>query len=104
MDLMLKGRVAVVTGANRGIGLETCRQLLGGGLLVVMTGRDATALERARVKLRGATHGLQTDVPGFQELDVAEREVTGVWLTAVGSALTERRIVHREADQTHHRF
>ena len=40
-------RVALVTGANRGLGLETCRQLLARGLAVVMTGRDAGAVERA---------------------------------------------------------
>jgi NAD(P)-dependent dehydrogenase (short-subunit alcohol dehydrogenase family) len=44
-------RVALVTGANRGLGLETCRQLLERGLRVVMTGRDERALERARRSL-----------------------------------------------------
>jgi NAD(P)-dependent dehydrogenase (short-subunit alcohol dehydrogenase family) len=38
--------VALVTGANRGLGLETSRQLLAKGLNVVMTGRDEAALER----------------------------------------------------------
>lgn len=42
--------VALVTGANRGLGLETSRQLLAKGLDVVLTGRDERALERA---LRG---------------------------------------------------
>ena len=34
------GRVALVTGANRGLGLETSRQLLAKGLTVVMAGRE----------------------------------------------------------------
>jgi NAD(P)-dependent dehydrogenase (short-subunit alcohol dehydrogenase family) len=41
------GRVALVTGANRGLGLETCRQLLGRGLRVALTGRNEAAVERA---------------------------------------------------------
>ena len=44
-------RVAVVTGANRGLGLETCRQLLACGLRVAMAGRDEDATERARRSL-----------------------------------------------------
>jgi NAD(P)-dependent dehydrogenase (short-subunit alcohol dehydrogenase family) len=46
-------RVALVTGANRGLGLETCRQLLRLGLRVAMTGRDEAAVERARDGLGG---------------------------------------------------
>jgi NAD(P)-dependent dehydrogenase (short-subunit alcohol dehydrogenase family) len=42
-----KARVALVTGANRGLGLETSRQLLARGLRVVLTGRDEDALVRA---------------------------------------------------------
>ena len=44
-------RVALITGANRGLGLETSRQLLAQGLIVVLTGRDEAALERAAAGL-----------------------------------------------------
>jgi NAD(P)-dependent dehydrogenase (short-subunit alcohol dehydrogenase family) len=44
-------RVAVITGANRGLGLETSRQLLARGVRVVMAGRDEDATERARRSL-----------------------------------------------------
>src|SRR5574341_150995 len=50
------GRVALVTGANRGMGLETCRQLLGRGLRVVMSGRDGDATERARRGIGDLSH------------------------------------------------
>ena len=40
-------RTAVITGASRGLGLETARQLAARGYAVVLTGRDASALEQA---------------------------------------------------------
>ena len=40
-------RVALVTGANRGIGLEISRRLAARGLRVVMSGRDLAAVEQA---------------------------------------------------------
>jgi NAD(P)-dependent dehydrogenase (short-subunit alcohol dehydrogenase family) len=49
-------RVALVTGANRGLGLETSRQLLAKGLKVALAGRDDDALERA-VKSLGQDDG-----------------------------------------------
>jgi len=44
-------RVALVTGANRGLGFETSRQLLAKGLNVVLAGRDAGALDEALRRL-----------------------------------------------------
>ena len=47
-------RTAVVTGANRGIGLEICRQLAKlGGVRVVLTARDEKKGGAAAEKLRG---------------------------------------------------
>jgi NAD(P)-dependent dehydrogenase (short-subunit alcohol dehydrogenase family) len=40
-------RTALVTGGNRGIGLEACRQLAAAGLEVVLTSRDPDAGRRA---------------------------------------------------------
>lgn len=45
-------RVALVTGANRGLGLETCRQLARLGLTVILTSRDPDKGEAAAGELR----------------------------------------------------
>ena len=45
---------AIVTGANRGLGLETCRQLAQKGYGVVLTARDRSQAEAAAAKLAGA--------------------------------------------------
>jgi NAD(P)-dependent dehydrogenase (short-subunit alcohol dehydrogenase family) len=47
MDLRLDGRVAVVTGASKGIGLAIAAGLAGAGASVMISSRKADALERA---------------------------------------------------------
>jgi NAD(P)-dependent dehydrogenase (short-subunit alcohol dehydrogenase family) len=73
-------RVALVTGANRGIGLETSRLLLGDGLTVVMTGRDQRALERARrdlpERLRQRAVAVRMDVNDVASIVEAHGAVT----------------------------
>ena len=45
-------KVALVTGANKGIGLETARQLAAEGVIVLLGARDASRGEAAAEKLR----------------------------------------------------
>ena len=47
----LSGKVAVVTGGNRGIGFGITNGLAGAGATVVITNRDATAGQKAAASL-----------------------------------------------------
>src|SRR5581483_7628964 len=48
----ISGRVAVVTGANRGLGREVTRYLAGRGARVIMACRDEAGAETAAAALR----------------------------------------------------
>src|ERR1700753_1870440 len=57
-------RIALITGANRGIGLEVCRQLADAGFVVFLTARDAAKAEAAARKFEkfGTVEPLALDV------------------------------------------
>ncbi|XP_037469501.1 (+)-neomenthol dehydrogenase-like isoform X2 [Triticum dicoccoides] len=64
-------RVAVVTGGNKGIGFEVCRQLASDGeVTVVLTARDETRGTEAVEKLRAL--GLTDDDVVFHQLDITD--------------------------------
>jgi NAD(P)-dependent dehydrogenase (short-subunit alcohol dehydrogenase family) len=48
---LLSGRLALVTGANRGIGLAIARALVSEGCNLIITGRDERHLVKARIEL-----------------------------------------------------
>ena len=54
----LEGKVAVVTGASRGIGLGIAERLVAEGVKVVVTARKADALAEAVERLGGPEHAL----------------------------------------------
>ncbi|KAK6239891.1 hypothetical protein QUC31_005360 [Theobroma cacao] len=62
-------RYAVVTGANKGIGLEICRQLASKGVMVVLTARDENRGLEAVEKLKES--GVSDNVV-FHQLDVTD--------------------------------
>jgi NAD(P)-dependent dehydrogenase (short-subunit alcohol dehydrogenase family) len=64
-DDMTNPPIAVVTGANRGIGFEICRQLASRGAQVVLTARKGKAGEAAVKKLAAQNLTVQ-----FRTLDV----------------------------------
>ena len=59
----LNGKVAFITGANRGLGLETARELGKSGIRVVIGSRDAKKGEAAAAKLRD--EGIAAESLGF---------------------------------------
>jgi NAD(P)-dependent dehydrogenase (short-subunit alcohol dehydrogenase family) len=65
-------RTALVTGGNRGIGLEACRQLAEAGMRVVLAARDPEKGEDAARKLRD--RGLEVTP---EQLDVADPRSVG---------------------------
>jgi len=68
----LRGKVAVVTGGSRGIGLAIARALVADGVQVAITGRSAAHLSSARPKIEaagpGAVETLQADVRSHEEV------------------------------------
>ncbi len=62
------GRIAVITGANSGIGYETAKALAGAGAKVIIASRNETKANEALAKIRAATPA--ADVT-FEPLDLA---------------------------------
>ncbi|GAA2250312.1 SDR family oxidoreductase [Streptomyces indiaensis] len=61
MDLGLKDRVYVVTGATRGLGNATARQLVADGAKVVVSGRDEKSVAEAAAELGANAVGVAVD-------------------------------------------
>ncbi|HEX4885116.1 MAG TPA: glucose 1-dehydrogenase [Casimicrobiaceae bacterium] len=76
--LDLSGRIALVTGAARGLGLAIARGLVQAGALVVLNGRDPAALERARREID--PEGTRTDAQAF---DVTDRDAVRAGVAAI---------------------
>ena len=66
MDLGIKGRRAIVTGGGSGIGYETARVFLQEGVRVLIAGRTADKIAKARDELAdktgGEVHAVQADM------------------------------------------
>jgi NAD(P)-dependent dehydrogenase (short-subunit alcohol dehydrogenase family) len=65
---MAKNEIAVVTGANRGLGFEVCRQLAIKGVRVILSARNEAKGKEAAESLK--KEGLDVD---FHQLDVTDK-------------------------------
>jgi len=70
-----RGRVAVVTGAARGIGQALAQRLSGAGMPVALLGREARSLHQAASALPGPTLCVEADVTDQDALDQAAEQV-----------------------------
>lgn len=74
----MENRVILITGANKGLGLETARQLGKAGHTVVMTGRDAQKIEQAAAQLVSEginAHAVVMDVTQAASIEKAAEKV-----------------------------
>jgi short-subunit dehydrogenase len=110
----LRGRVALVSGSSRGLGLILARQLADEGMRLVLCARDADELERAWLELEGRTDVLavpcdlrersrveemvQTALARFGAIDVLINNA-GIITVAPMEEMTEED--YREAMETH---
>jgi NAD(P)-dependent dehydrogenase (short-subunit alcohol dehydrogenase family) len=80
----LSGKVAVVTGGNGGLGLETSRQLAMQGAHVVIGARNAAKAEMARQTIERAVPGAKLEI---RKLDLGS-------LASIASFATDVRAAH----------
>src|SRR5580765_3629053 len=80
------GRVAVVTGAGRGIGAATARALADAGFAVVVAARSRDQIERQSAELRALGHGAKAvacDVTNEASVEALSREAAELGPVAV---------------------
>jgi len=67
--MRLKGKVAVITGGNSGIGLATAKEFVANGAKVAIFGRSQKTLQQAADALGGDVMAIQGDVRKLADLD-----------------------------------
>lgn len=84
MDLQLKGKRALVTGASRGIGKAIARALAEEGVDVVITARTAETLSRTAEELAAETGGKVVAIASDTGDDASVKTLVGDAVAALG--------------------
>jgi gluconate 5-dehydrogenase len=92
----LEGRVALVTGASRGLGLAMAEALAEAGAAVIVNGRDA--LTAAAVARKFRDRGLKADSAAF---DVTDRRAAGAAVDVIARRFGRLDILVCNAGHTH---
>ena len=74
--MRLRGKIALITGGNSGIGLATARLFVAEGARVAIIGRNKKTLDAAAAELGGSVVAVQADVTDVEETERAVRSVT----------------------------
>jgi 3-oxoacyl-[acyl-carrier protein] reductase len=97
MELGLKGKIALVTGSSRGIGRGIALALASEGCDLLLTGRDANALEATAGSVRGKGHRAATAALDLRErgaevklIEVVEREFGALDILVNNAGATKR--------------
>jgi len=78
IDFQLEGKVAIVTGASRGLGRAAAEALVGQGVLVLAVARSVDELQKLEIAHPGKIKACQCDMSDFEA-------VAGLPAQAIGS-------------------
>jgi short-subunit dehydrogenase len=104
----LTGKVVLITGASRGIGLATAHMAAEAGAEVLLVARDATRLEAVAQEIRtagGHAHAHAADLSSFEDIDALADAVLaqhgGVDVLIHNAARSIRRPISASLDRFH---
>ncbi|HWC73584.1 MAG TPA: 3-oxoacyl-[acyl-carrier-protein] reductase [Gemmatimonadales bacterium] len=75
MKLDLSGKIALVTGGSRGIGLDIAKALAGAGAKVALCGRDGSKAEQAAEDIGDGSRGYACDVAVASQVEAFAKAV-----------------------------